>query len=1138
MKNMKRTLLTSAVSLILCFAMLLGTTLAWFTDAVTSGNNIIQSGNLDVEMYWADTLLEVNSPDWKNTEDDEYNTVFTYDNWEPGYTDVKYIKIQNKGSLSFKWQLGIEAEGRVTKLADVIDVYYINPVSSAVGSLEGKTSAGTLTNVLGNNTNTSGVLLANGQVEEGVATGEVILAIAMHMQDDAGNEYQGLGIGSGFSLSLIAAQYTYEGDSFGNGYDSESSWPEDVIVGSETASVNVDVVDGKVVSEANMTSETGDVTAKIPAGVALKPGVSNLSLSISDVAQSNANITLSETEATLSMDVHIEGVDANNEVAMEIGIKALLPLGLNMGNYRFYHVENGETVEMTLLQDGETPTHNNYEYDPVTGDVVLYLKSFSEVALVADTVNAWDGNFDYTWYTKDTNASVFTIANADQLAAFGKIVGGMATEITVPTETKRDPFDGKTVKLIADINLGGDVKLDNGDTKNIFHPIGYYFNPDNNGDKTNVAYSTVYNFKGTFDGNGNTISNIYQNTWEIKGDYNSGYPAGSNYYKDGFGLFGYVNGGTVKNLTVDNFSSDGEFTPTGVVAAYAANATFENIAITNSNPRVYNTGNGGIVGIGGNNSDTESNKLTFKNITVDNTNKISALWGSWDVACGGMMGMFRGNGKVKFINCHVAAHMDVNNDVCANYQYYWYRYSGMFIGSIRKNTKDSNGYTVGDTTGITAENCTYTIGEWNQYWYCELVSNSLASYTHDYQFSRLTNIKEVSEIQDASGNWIKKGNFVISNGTSAECYHIVENEDGTLKRHLHEDAGTQIINDVEILVEDRTLYCMPFNQLMNGDGYGVKAHYEFAGMTEEKNGPVASYEKFANLGNVTTVKAGSTITLGQLVKLADNVDKSMLSVMSVFAAVSPKSVNDNVSAIYSLDKNNWENSQITFAEDSEGVAKIVITDYFYCTPTVIYVNVNNDHFTSNTVENAKAFNYISLGTLFNAKENANLDNVTVTIKVGSVTTEINGAFEEISIPLTKSGEWTVTLNDGTAYCNDAIVTFNVGSSDKFASKDLQIAGNKNAIVLKDLFIDLSKDFDLTSVDVSVSGVNATFSPDDEDWENGTIKFEGVGIATITISSTDGANALTIEVEVCDAENIYTSTGTDTEIEDFGGIWEV
>ena len=112
------------------------------------------------------------------------------------------------------------------------------------------------------------------------------------------------------------------------------------------------------------------------------------------------------------------------------------------------------------------------------------------------------------------------------------------------------------------------------------------------------------------------------------GDYNSGYSGTPNYYKDAMGLFGYVLNGTVKNLTVDNFSSDGEFTPTGVIAAYAVNSTFENIAITNCNPRVYNTGNGGIIGIAGRENDLHE-ELILKNITVDNTNKISALWGSW-----------------------------------------------------------------------------------------------------------------------------------------------------------------------------------------------------------------------------------------------------------------------------------------------------------------------------------------------------------------------------------------------------------------------------------------------------------------------------------------------------------------------------
>jgi predicted ribosomally synthesized peptide with SipW-like signal peptide len=47
----KRALLTSVLSLVLCFAMLLGTTFAWFTDTVTSSGNVIQVGDLDVELY-------------------------------------------------------------------------------------------------------------------------------------------------------------------------------------------------------------------------------------------------------------------------------------------------------------------------------------------------------------------------------------------------------------------------------------------------------------------------------------------------------------------------------------------------------------------------------------------------------------------------------------------------------------------------------------------------------------------------------------------------------------------------------------------------------------------------------------------------------------------------------------------------------------------------------------------------------------------------------------------------------------------------------------------------------------------------------------------------------------------------------
>ena len=49
-KTTKKTLLTSVLSLVLCVAMLDGTTFAWITDCVTSANNKIQAGNLKIDL--------------------------------------------------------------------------------------------------------------------------------------------------------------------------------------------------------------------------------------------------------------------------------------------------------------------------------------------------------------------------------------------------------------------------------------------------------------------------------------------------------------------------------------------------------------------------------------------------------------------------------------------------------------------------------------------------------------------------------------------------------------------------------------------------------------------------------------------------------------------------------------------------------------------------------------------------------------------------------------------------------------------------------------------------------------------------------------------------------------------------------
>jgi predicted ribosomally synthesized peptide with SipW-like signal peptide len=156
-----RALAMSAIVVCVCFAMLLGTTFAWFTDSVTSGNNIIKSGTLDVEMYWADGTEAPDSATWT---DASTGAIFNYDKWEPGYVEVRHIKIANVGTLALKYQIKIVANGEVSDLADVIDVYYVDPAVqvSDRAQLTDANKLGTLTEVLANLANT-----ANGELLEG-----------------------------------------------------------------------------------------------------------------------------------------------------------------------------------------------------------------------------------------------------------------------------------------------------------------------------------------------------------------------------------------------------------------------------------------------------------------------------------------------------------------------------------------------------------------------------------------------------------------------------------------------------------------------------------------------------------------------------------------------------------------------------------------------------------------------------------------------------------------------------------------------------------------------------------------------------------------------------------------------------------
>ena len=793
------------------------------------------------------------------------------------------------------------------------------------------------------------------------------------------------------------------------------------------------VVENGTVKEA--VSINGDVvSAAVPEGVAVKEDTTALTLSVSALDSVGGNIATTEDEDAISYDVHIDGVSEDNTVAIVVDLGAILPKGQNTGTVALYHVENGETVAMTQVMSlTELDSHNEFYYWPATGNVYVALATFSEVVAVTDKENVWDGTPDHKWYTEaEEGTTVYTIANANQLWSLSQIVGGMADGIA------QDSFSGKTVKVAADIYIG-DLDSENG---KVFYPIGYYntdgtYNRNEIGtDGTTSGFKT---FEGTFDGMGHTISDFYQNTWEMVGDHDW-YSAQEAYYRDGMGLFGRVYGGTVKNITVENFSSDGEITTTGTIAAYADyGATFENIAIFNCNPRVYNIGNGGIVGcVGWYTKGVTEDKVTFKNITVDNTNKISALWGSYDVACGGIVGQYyptsgqtsAGSPKnpgIHFENCHVAAQMDVYNDVCANYQYYAYRYAGILMGSVRENeTIDGHSYPKMD--GITAKGCTVHFGDWNDYYYCELVANSLASYTHDHQMSRLEQVQSVNtanmkvttldgkttdipesgrvnyvvvKAKDSNGMWIHGDGHDY-----AECYHFVNGV-----QHFHDvpDADnpnpTETVNGVAgVLKEDKQLIYREFYNLVTGYGWGVtsKGVDDMDGVTILDRKVADSEVKFE-----TKYKDYDTY----LYRVGN---ENAVSLETLFSAVAGKKINesgvyvtidrvydtDNVSGTFTANTSDWEKGTIKF--EGTGVVKITIQDYDYCTPTEIFVEIVN----ATNITNANVATAIDVANV------AVLEDITNTCEV-SYTGNIYGNNFDFS---------TGTVNIGGATVDDFVIT--------------------------------------------------------------------------------------------------------------------
>lgn len=230
----KRALLTSVLAIVLCLVMLMGSTFAWFTDTASTGVNKIVSGNLDVGLqYWGDG--EDGAKTWLNAE----NAKDLFDEnavWEPGYTQIIYLKVKNNGNLALNYSMqitpvhetvGVNVNGDEFKLSDYIQFGWAELTAAEDGTFtpfadrtEARTAVGTGVHL--------GESLHRQAAEPMAASAEELVALVAWMPEDVGNEanYGTAQPTIELTLKVLATQAAVESDSFGNTYDAAAAAEE------------------------------------------------------------------------------------------------------------------------------------------------------------------------------------------------------------------------------------------------------------------------------------------------------------------------------------------------------------------------------------------------------------------------------------------------------------------------------------------------------------------------------------------------------------------------------------------------------------------------------------------------------------------------------------------------------------------------------------------------------------------------------------------------------------------------------------------------------------------------------------------------------------------------------------------------
>ncbi|MBQ0083317.1 MAG: SipW-dependent-type signal peptide-containing protein [Clostridiales bacterium] len=442
MKSTKRSLIMSALSLVVCVTMLLGTTFAWFTSSVTSGRNTIVAGNLDVQLTHSNGKVT-------NQTVQDATDLFAIDYWEPGVIAYENFTVTNAGKLALKYALSLSIFDKNyyndKDLSDVIKAAVIdggfNPTGTTPAEKRAEAQALTFTSLA--DFQKKGNLKAKGTTGKDSETYGVVLYWVPSENDNLYNVTDGnsvetsvLGVTAEnagnalfieFGVNLVATQDTVEADSFDKQYDVSAQLP---VVASFNSIKKADVTDTskslKITKQGALESAEVKATGAKTVFESLEDktdGRNNdmtLTLSVNEIDNKVKDVEGGK-EKTLNFDINMSAVmkvtNATNGALIDTKkndnvekLDEFTTIVLNIGQFSAVSVLHKGVPMQKLNSATAVPTdtvNGGYFYDGES-NVYLVTKTFSPFSFILTTNHVWE-------YTSNNNGTHNAVCKNDAL---------------------------------------------------------------------------------------------------------------------------------------------------------------------------------------------------------------------------------------------------------------------------------------------------------------------------------------------------------------------------------------------------------------------------------------------------------------------------------------------------------------------------------------------------------------------------------------------------------------------------------------------------------------------------------------------------------------------------------------------------